>query len=143
MKLDGSHNLLKGLGESLGLFVGFTSVSGRFGNAGQVDYAAANDALSRLCSALNAAPTGPKGLAIDWTAWADVGMATRGSVATVLEHMGVEMLPPAIGAEMVGDLRPAGRSARSSQLERSERSEGPLRCWKCSRRGRTLRRDYS
>ncbi|MGB0588140.1 MAG: SDR family NAD(P)-dependent oxidoreductase [Myxococcota bacterium] len=108
VKLDGSTNLLNALGDSLGLFVGFTSVSGRFGNAGQVDYAAANDALARLCASLNAAEAGPKGLAIDWTAWADVGMATRGSVATVLEHMGVEMLPPSIGAKMVGDMMAFG-----------------------------------
>ncbi|MDP6943098.1 MAG: SDR family NAD(P)-dependent oxidoreductase, partial [Myxococcota bacterium] len=107
VKLDGARNLVNALGDRLGLFVGFTSVSGRFGNAGQVDYAAANDGLSRLCCTLNQG-AGPAALAVDWTAWADVGMATRGSVATVLEHLGVELLPPDIGAAMVGDMLAEG-----------------------------------
>jgi hypothetical protein len=36
-------------------------------------------------------------IALDWTAWAGIGMATRGSIPTVMAAAGVEMLPPETG----------------------------------------------
>ena len=82
-------------------FVIFSSVAGRFGNEGQTDYSAANETLSKLVAHINAT-TDVRGLSIDWTAWGDVGMATEGSMETILEARGVEFLPPDIGAPMVG-----------------------------------------
>jgi hypothetical protein len=35
-----------------------------------------------------------RGIAIDWTAWGQIGMASRGSVQAILESLGVDMLPP-------------------------------------------------
>ena len=72
--------------------VAMGSISGRFGNAMQADYAAANEALAAWARAPNS-----QCLTLDWTAWADVGMATRGSVAQVLASYGVEMLPAVYG----------------------------------------------
>ena len=89
-------------------FIGFSSVAGRFGNVGQADYSAANDAMSKLV--LQLASRGVQAMSIDWTAWADVGMATRGSLQTILESRGVELLPPDRGAGMVVELLEAGAS---------------------------------
>ncbi len=83
-------------------FVSMGSVAGRFGNAGQVDYSAANDALARVCL------TRPKSLHIDWTAWDDVGMAVRGGMRSLLTQRGVDLLPADAGAGLLVDLMAAG-----------------------------------
>src|SRR5579885_2866653 len=64
---------------------------GRFGNAGQADYSAANDLLCKITSSFRTARPGTRALAIDWTAWAGIGMATRGSVPQMMERAGIEM----------------------------------------------------
>jgi phosphopantetheine--protein transferase-like protein len=74
------------------------SVAGRFGNPGQVDYSAANEAMAQVCIAR------PKSLHIDWTAWADVGMAVRGGMDKLLSDRGVEMLPAHGGSRLVVDM---------------------------------------
>ncbi len=71
------------------------SVAGRFGNIGQVDYAAANETLAALARA-----PGLNILNLAWTAWRDVGMATRGSTRQVLEQAGVDLLPADDGVAM-------------------------------------------
>ncbi len=95
-KVHGALALLDALDSSVRL-VSMGSVAGRFGNAGQTDYAAANDALARLtCAHKN-------GLVVDWTAWGDAGMATRGGMQHLLEQRGVDLLPASIGARLVAD----------------------------------------
>ena len=78
VKADGWFNLLHALGDvPLGAAVVFSSIAGRFGNGGQTDYSAANDLLCK--SVVEPAPDSRparRGIAIDWTAWADIGMAT-------------------------------------------------------------------
>ncbi|RME22042.1 MAG: SDR family NAD(P)-dependent oxidoreductase, partial [Deltaproteobacteria bacterium] len=83
-------------------FVSMGSVAGRFGNAGQVDYAAANEAMARVCAAR------PRSLHVCWTAWADVGMAVRGGMERLLTDRGVELLPAGPGAELLVDMVAAG-----------------------------------
>ncbi|MFT4623275.1 MAG: 3-oxoacyl-(acyl-carrier-protein) synthase/NAD(P)-dependent dehydrogenase (short-subunit alcohol dehydrogenase family), partial [Myxococcota bacterium] len=83
-------------------FVSMGSVAGRFGNAGQVDYAAANDAMARACL------TRGDALHIDWTAWDDVGMATRGGMRHLLVERGVDLLPADAGASLLVDLTLSG-----------------------------------
>ena len=56
------------------LLLHFGSVSGVFGNGGQVDYAAANAVLDAL--AANRSASGAAGMAIDWGPWAGGGMVT-------------------------------------------------------------------
>jgi phosphopantetheinyl transferase/NAD(P)-dependent dehydrogenase (short-subunit alcohol dehydrogenase family)/3-hydroxymyristoyl/3-hydroxydecanoyl-(acyl carrier protein) dehydratase len=65
----------------------FSSVAGRYGNAGQVDYSAANDYLSKNCWQLRS--QGIRATSICWSAWGEVGMATRGSIMKILKHVGV------------------------------------------------------
>ncbi|MFD3702473.1 beta-ketoacyl synthase N-terminal-like domain-containing protein [Nocardia sp. NPDC058658] len=74
----------------------FTSVAGLFGNTGQADYAAANEALSRFAVSWGRSHPGHRVTAIDWGAW-DGGMVT----AELREHFhdrGIPLLAPAAGA---------------------------------------------
>ena len=98
VKADGLFNLLHATaGMPVGALVAFSSVAGRFGNAGQTDYAAANDLLCKIASSFRTACPGTRAIAIDWTAWADLGMATRGSIPKVMAVAGIEMLTPQAG----------------------------------------------
>jgi hypothetical protein len=38
---------------------------------------------------------------VDWTAWADIGMATRGSIPKMMELAGIDMLPAASGIPLI------------------------------------------
>jgi hypothetical protein len=42
-----------------------------------------------------------RGIALDWTAWGGIGMATRGSIPKIMEAMGVQMLPPEAGVAWI------------------------------------------
>ena len=104
VKAHGWLNLLAALedaaGEGPASAIVFSSIAGRFGNRGQTDYSAANDLLCKSISNMRRSGR-TRGVAIDWTAWADIGMASRGSIPKVMEAAGVEMLPPEVGAPVV------------------------------------------
>ncbi len=85
----------------IGATVVFSSVAGRFGNNGQTDYAAANDLLCKITSALRRTRPQTRALALDWTAWGGIGMATRGSIPKIMEMAGVQMLPPDAGVAWI------------------------------------------
>jgi NAD(P)-dependent dehydrogenase (short-subunit alcohol dehydrogenase family) len=74
-KVGAAHTLVGAVREPHPFLVLFTSVSGAFGNKGQVDYAAANDALATLAWSLDAQQFGPV-VAVDWGPWAGSGMVT-------------------------------------------------------------------
>jgi NADP-dependent 3-hydroxy acid dehydrogenase YdfG len=100
VKADGWHHILAALGDRRPRSaVVFSSIAGRFGNAGQTDYSAANDLLCKAISRLRA--DGVQGIAIDWTAWSGIGMASRGSIPTVMKAAGIDMLPPEQGIPVV------------------------------------------
>jgi NAD(P)-dependent dehydrogenase (short-subunit alcohol dehydrogenase family) len=102
VKADGFFNLLKALGSTpLGATVAFSSVAGRFGNGGQTDYSSANDLLCKLSSSFRTTRPGTRGIALDWTAWGDIGMATRGSIPKMMELAGIDMLPAAAGIPII------------------------------------------
>jgi len=104
VKLDGFFNLFSEMRKAGCLparVVFFTSVAGRFGNAGQVDYSAANDGLSKLAAWLNASQPNMQAVSIDWGAWAEVGMASRGSIPMLMERAGITMMKPAAAAAYV------------------------------------------
>lgn len=102
VKADGFFNMLKAAaGMPLGAAVVFSSVAGRFGNNGQSDYSAANDLLCKVSSSLRRWRPDTRAIAIDWTAWGEIGMAARGSVPTVMAALGIDMLPPASGVPTV------------------------------------------
>jgi NAD(P)-dependent dehydrogenase (short-subunit alcohol dehydrogenase family)/acyl carrier protein len=102
VKADGWFNVLEGLGDTpIGATVAFSSIAGRFGNAGQTDYSAANDLLCKTTSSFRTSRPEIRGLAIDWTAWADIGMASRGSIPQMMERAGIDMLPAASGIPVI------------------------------------------
>ena len=103
VKVDGMVNLLESL-QRHGLpprrIVGFGSVSGRFGNLAQTDYSAANDGLAHMLRRADRVMDG-KASTIGWSPWADIGMATRGSVQQTLEAAGIDFVPPQTGVEFL------------------------------------------
>ena len=102
VKADGWFNLMSAIGDMpLGAAVVFSSIAGRFGNGGQADYSAANDLLCKSISALRRTRPEAFGIATDWTAWGGIGMATRGSIPTVMAAAGIDMLPPEVGIPVV------------------------------------------
>jgi NAD(P)-dependent dehydrogenase (short-subunit alcohol dehydrogenase family) len=74
-KVDGARTLVDNLGDDVRLVVFFGSVSGVFGNRGQVDYSAANDALDELALRLDGTD-GRRVVSIDWGPWGDTGMVS-------------------------------------------------------------------
>ncbi|HTT20696.1 MAG TPA: SDR family NAD(P)-dependent oxidoreductase [Candidatus Sulfotelmatobacter sp.] len=102
VKSDGFFNLLHALGDMpLGACVVFSSIAGRFGNVGQTDYSSANDLLCKFMSNFRSSRPATRGIAIDWTAWGGIGMATRGSIPKVMDMAGIDMLPPEAGIPLI------------------------------------------
>ncbi len=102
VKVEGWLNVLDALGDAApGTAIVFSSIAGRLGNAGQTDYAAANDLLCKSVSNMRRRSGGTRGIAIDWTAWASIGMASRGSIPKMMQLAGIDTLPPEIGVPAV------------------------------------------
>ncbi len=97
VKAHGWFNVLRGLrGAEIRTAAVFSSIAGRFGNAGQTDYSAANDLMCKSVSRLRA-DGAMRAIAVDWTAWAQIGMASRGSIPKMMMLAGIDMLPPPVG----------------------------------------------
>ncbi|WP_245982487.1 type I polyketide synthase [Lentzea flaviverrucosa] len=77
-----------------GFLVLFGSVSGVFGNRGQADYSAANDALDRMARFWGAQR---RVVAVDWGPWAGAGMAS--GLAGEYARRGIPMIEPAQGVD--------------------------------------------
>jgi NAD(P)-dependent dehydrogenase (short-subunit alcohol dehydrogenase family) len=102
VKSDGWFNLLRAIGDMpLGATVVFSSIAGRFGNGGQADYSSANDLLCKITSNFRSSRPATRGIAIDWTAWGGIGMATRGSIPKMMELAGIDMLAPEAGVPLI------------------------------------------
>ena len=109
VKIDGWKALTSCTSDSLRFACAFTSVAGRFGNGGQTDYAAANSILDAEMARLTA-NSECRAVAIGWTGWRDVGMATRGSIEAVFESAGIETLAVEDGVEIfVGEALAGGK----------------------------------
>jgi NAD(P)-dependent dehydrogenase (short-subunit alcohol dehydrogenase family)/acyl carrier protein len=96
-KADGLYLLARYLRpEGLRWLVCFSSVSGRYGNPGQADYAAANEVLNRACWVLRQRWPSTRIAAINWGPWATLGMADD-AVLQLLAGRGIESITPAQG----------------------------------------------
>ena len=115
VKLDGWKSLMAATEssgtKSLKFAACFTSVAGRFGNGGQTDYAAANCVLDAEMARLTASGK-CRAVAIGWTGWKDVGMATRGSIEAVFAAAGIETLDVTTGVDIFVDEALAGGKRR-------------------------------
>jgi acyl carrier protein/NAD(P)-dependent dehydrogenase (short-subunit alcohol dehydrogenase family) len=113
VKSDGWYNMLSGLGDfPIDATVVFSSIAGRFGNLGQLDYSAANDFLCKSSSNFKSSRPNTRGIALDWTAWGGIGMASRGSIPTVMKQAGIDMLPPEAGIPFIRHELTATESAK-------------------------------
>jgi NAD(P)-dependent dehydrogenase (short-subunit alcohol dehydrogenase family) len=75
-KVDGALNLARAMNPVRLKFTAFfSSVAGRFGNAGQTDYAAANEILNKLALWLDECWPG-RVVSINWGPWSEVGMVS-------------------------------------------------------------------
>ncbi len=102
VKAEGWLNVLHAFGEEPpGNAIVFSSIAGRFGNGGQTDYAAANDLLCKSVSNMRRLGDRTRGVAIDWTAWSGIGMASRGSIPKMMHVAGIDMLAPEVGIPIV------------------------------------------
>jgi acyl transferase domain-containing protein/NAD(P)H-dependent flavin oxidoreductase YrpB (nitropropane dioxygenase family)/NAD(P)-dependent dehydrogenase (short-subunit alcohol dehydrogenase family) len=80
--------------DELSCLVFFSSISGRFGNRGQCDYAAANEVLNKLALALNRRCPG-RVVSINWGPW-ESGMVSPELRKQFAQH-GVVIVPRAVG----------------------------------------------
>jgi NAD(P)-dependent dehydrogenase (short-subunit alcohol dehydrogenase family) len=81
--------------DSLKFLVFFSSVSGRFGNRGQGDYAAANEVLNKLAVCLDRQWQG-RVVSINWGPWEQTGMVSA-EVQRQFAERGVQMITPQAG----------------------------------------------
>ncbi|MEJ3745854.1 SDR family NAD(P)-dependent oxidoreductase [Actinomycetes bacterium KLBMP 9797] len=88
----------------------YSSVAGRFGNAGQSDYAMANEVLNLVAAELRASRPGCLVRSIAWGPWQG-GMVTP-ALARQLDRAGVPVVPVALGAQaFLAELAGAGSGA--------------------------------
>jgi len=96
-KVDAALTLAEKLRpEQLKFLIFFSSISARFGNAGQADYSAANEYLNKLANHLNSRWPG-RVSAINWGPW-EAGMFT-GELARVYAARGIHPIPVDVGVQ--------------------------------------------
>ena len=99
VKTQGAYNLMElGKNDPLKLVVAFSSISGRFGNAAQLDYSAANNFLTYWIKML-AQKENIHGLSLIWSGWKDLGMAWRNDfIRQNSEQSGLHFIKPDQGS---------------------------------------------
>jgi acyl transferase domain-containing protein/NAD(P)H-dependent flavin oxidoreductase YrpB (nitropropane dioxygenase family) len=94
--------------DSLSFLVFFSSVSGRYGNRGQGDYAAANEVLTKLARKLQR-QSPARVLSLNWGPWkTDNGMVSS-ALAAQFAKAGVQMIEPAVGRRIFAEELLRGR----------------------------------
>ncbi|WP_462165688.1 SDR family NAD(P)-dependent oxidoreductase, partial [Frankia sp. AiPs1] len=107
-KVDGARALLAAVRDDIGFIAFFGSVAGVFGNRGQVDYSAGNDALDTLARAASGRFAG-RVVSVDWGPWgsrAGAGMVSP-ELAREYARRGIGLIDPdegvaALLAELAG-----------------------------------------
>jgi NAD(P)-dependent dehydrogenase (short-subunit alcohol dehydrogenase family) len=87
----------------------FSSIAGTFGNRGQIDYAAANEALDHLAHHL--AASGRRAVSVAWGPWGGTGMVSP-ELEREYAKRGVGLIPQAAGFERLFDELARGRDAQ-------------------------------
>jgi acyl transferase domain-containing protein/NAD(P)H-dependent flavin oxidoreductase YrpB (nitropropane dioxygenase family)/acyl carrier protein len=103
-KVEGALTLAKKLRDHVRFVVFFSSVSGVFGNRGQGDYAAANDAMDKIAVSLSRRMPG-RVLSVNWGPWSGTGMVSpelereyaRRGLGLILPTDGVQSLLRELG----------------------------------------------
>ncbi|SMC72894.1 malonyl CoA-acyl carrier protein transacylase [Desulfocicer vacuolatum DSM 3385] len=103
-KVKGCRNVMAALeGKQVQYYIGFSSVTAKFGNEGQADYTAANDMLAKILFKAQTEQENITCKIMDWTAWSGAGMATRDTVKKVLTERGLKFLPLEEGIDFFMD----------------------------------------
>lgn len=98
--MDGAIALAEAtMADPLEWFVGFGSISGRFGANGHTDYSAANDMLAKIVDRLRQQRPSTRCVTFHWHAWGDIGMATKPEAKLALEMIGMEFMPATVGLQ--------------------------------------------
>jgi NAD(P)-dependent dehydrogenase (short-subunit alcohol dehydrogenase family) len=96
-KVVGLRNLLRAVDtEKLKALVLFSSSTARFGRAGQVDYAVANEVLNKIAQHQARRLPRCRVVSVNWGPW-DGGMVT-GGLKQLFEQEGIGLIPAAAGA---------------------------------------------
>jgi acyl transferase domain-containing protein/NAD(P)H-dependent flavin oxidoreductase YrpB (nitropropane dioxygenase family) len=99
--------------ESLKWVLLFSSVAGRIGNRGQIDYAAANEVLNRMAWWMSSAWPSTRVVAVNWGPWSGAGMASP-AVIRQLEESGIRAIAPPAGRQFLFDELASG--ARDAEV---------------------------
>jgi len=113
-KVVGAMTLAAKLRRDTSFVVFFGSVSGVFGNRGQVDYAAANDVLDKLAWSLDRHLDG-RVVSIDWGPWGGAGMV-RAELEREYARRGVSLIDLHEGVRCLIDELRFGQNADSQVL---------------------------
>ncbi len=121
-KVSAFRTLATELRPDLAFFVSFGSVAGTFGNRGQVDYAAANEALS-LYSRQLAERVGARVVTMAWGPWAGGGMVSP-ELEREYARRGIGLIDPEDGVQcLLDELRFGERAHVEVILMRSAPAE--------------------
>jgi acyl transferase domain-containing protein/NAD(P)H-dependent flavin oxidoreductase YrpB (nitropropane dioxygenase family) len=121
-KVSGALTLAKRLRAETRFAVFFSSVAGVFGNRGQVDYAAANDALDQLARELDRRIDG-RALAVAFGPWAGAGMVSP-ELRAEYARRGVGLIAPDAGVQRLLDELATGRDPHVVLMGRREELPG-------------------
>ena len=107
-KTVGAFALVRALRpEGVKFLVLFSSISARFGNPGQGDYAAANEVLNKLAAWLDARWPG-RVVSLNWGPWKTAGMVSD-EVERLMNERGVRLIRPECGVAALIDELDRGR----------------------------------
>ncbi len=93
-KVDGSIALMEATKhDPLEFFIGFGSISGRFGANGHSDYSMANDGMAKCIDWYRLKRPEVRAVCFHWHAWGDIGMATKPETKLALEMIDMQFMP--------------------------------------------------
>lgn len=103
-KVDGALALMSATQEDpLQFFVGFGSISGRFGANGHTDYSLANELLCKQLDWFQSRRPNVRAVGFHWHAWGDIGMATKPETKLALEMIDMQFMPAKEGLQHLID----------------------------------------
>lgn len=99
VKATGLCNLYRLIDKrELKVLIGFSSISGRFGNEAQADYSSANSFINSFMAVVRSMHKEVHAISIVWSGWKDTGIAWRNEfVKTHSEEMGIHLIEPERG----------------------------------------------
>lgn len=97
IKVDSVLEMLSHTDHSLRYFIGFGSISGRFGSASAASYCSGNDMLCKIMGQLRNERPNCRAVGIHWHAWGEIGMMTRPVSYGSVKILKMQLMSPADG----------------------------------------------